>query len=58
MRAGKIGRLVVRAIIVGLLTIAGWFAATAVANADYAWNISPPDGNPAPTAPEKVGTGK
>jgi hypothetical protein len=51
MRAGKIGRLVVRAVIVGALTIGGWVAGTAIASADYSWTISPADGTQAPSEP-------
>jgi hypothetical protein len=41
MRAGKIGRLVVRAVIVGALTAGAWAAATAAAHAEFEWTISP-----------------
>jgi hypothetical protein len=43
MRAGKIGRLVVRAVIVGALTVGAWAAATMAANAENDWQISPAD---------------
>lgn len=52
MRAGKVGRLVVRAVVVGLLTLFGWLAATSAAHATWEWNIGPADGNsstPEPT---------
>jgi hypothetical protein len=46
MRAGKIGRLVGRAAIVGALTAGAWAAASMAAHADYNWNILPADGPP------------
>jgi hypothetical protein len=44
MRAGKIGRAVVRAIIVGLLALGAWASATMVAHAAFEWEAPPADG--------------
>jgi hypothetical protein len=44
MRAGKIGRVVVRAIIVGLLALGAWAAATMAAHAEHGWEIGSQDG--------------
>jgi hypothetical protein len=44
MRVGKIGRWVVRAIIVGLLTAGAWAAATMTAQAENHWEIGPMNG--------------
>ena len=44
MRASRIGRGVVRAIIVGALALGAWAAATMVAHAAYDWEVSPKDG--------------
>lgn len=60
MRAGKIGHLVARATVVGLLTAGAWFAATAVANAGYDWNIAPVDppiSSPSPSATDSAPAG-
>jgi len=46
MRAGKIGRAVVRAIIVGLIALGAWAAATMTAHAAFEWE-SPPADRPA-----------
>lgn len=43
MRASKIGRGVVRAIIVGSLALGAWAAATMAAHAAFEWEISPAD---------------
>jgi hypothetical protein len=51
MRAGKIGRGVVRAVIVGLLALGAWAAATMVAHAEMGWEIAPQDG---PTVEQPV----
>jgi hypothetical protein len=61
MRAGKIGRLVGRAAIVGALTAGAWAAASMAAHADYNWNILPADGTtqaPPPAVPDSPQDGQ
>jgi hypothetical protein len=51
MRAGKIGRVVVRAVIVGVIALGAWAAATMVAHAEHGWEVGPQDG---PTVEQPV----
>lgn len=56
MRAGKIGLMVGRAAVVGLLTAGAWWAATAAAHAENDWQIGPADGTPTDPRPASTQT--